>query len=158
MMSLKLSWYIGIGPTRSNDYLTMVDSKNAWNILLLFLGVSKNGGFLTLSVGFLRKKISTKFTCAFSGVPHFCDISKYGPRGGTHMASTSSCDTYLKRTWTLQQLGWDPGGWQPEDSGDFFCQVLKMPQFFSKGNVLQNLFFNPSPVNMVCVFFLWLEV
>lgn len=29
-----------------------------------------------------------------------------------------------------------PGGWQPEDSGDFFCQVLKMPQFFSKGNVL----------------------
>lgn len=138
MMSLKLSWYIGMGLTRSNDYLTMVDSKNAWNILLLFLGVSKNWGFLTLSVGFLRKKkISTKFTCAFSGVPHFFDISKYGPKvpplfswGGAHVASTSSCDTYLKRTWTLQSLGWCQGGMATRRFWGFFsAKFWKCPQF-----------------------------
>ena len=104
MMSLKLSWYIGMGPTRCNDYLTMVDSKNAWNILF-FLGVSqKNGGFLTLSVGFPKKKddINQIYVCIFGVSLTFFSYPNYGARGGAHMASTSSCDTYLKRTWTLQ--------------------------------------------------------
>ena len=125
MMSLKLSWYIGVGPTRSNDYLTMVDSKNAWNILLLFLGVSKNWGFLTLAVGFQKKRrYEPNLRVHFRVSLTFVTYPNYGPRGGAHLASTSSCDTYLKRTWTLQSLGWDPGGMaNPKIPGIFSAKL-----------------------------------
>ena len=132
MMSLKLSWYIGVGPTRSNDYLTMVDSKNAWNILLLFLGVSKNWGFLTLAVGFKKKEedMNQIYVCIFGCPSLLWHIQIMVPEAVPTWPQLAAVIPTLNVPGRCSRLDGIQGGWLTRRFRGFFlpsCENTPIP-------------------------------